>query len=58
MWSWASLLSMKINENCEICYQIICKRCGWKACEGDVLKIQKGEMTVCPECGWKPGDAI
>jgi hypothetical protein len=42
------------EENCDICYKIICKQCGWTASDEEVMKIQKGEITECPECGWKP----
>ncbi len=49
---------MKKEKDCEICYRILCKRCGWVAFEDDVIKIQKGEITACPECGWKPGDTV
>jgi NAD-dependent SIR2 family protein deacetylase len=45
----------KMNkQDCETCYKIICKQCGWVASDEEVLKIQRGEMTVCPECGWSP----
>lgn len=43
----------KIQE-CEICYKIVCKRCGWEAFDEEVEKIQKGYITACPECGWSP----
>jgi hypothetical protein len=42
------------KENCDICYKIICKQCGWEASDEDVLQIQKGQITACPECGWEP----
>jgi hypothetical protein len=42
------------DKDCDICYKIICKQCGWVASEADVLKIQKSEITACPECGWMP----
>jgi len=41
-------------KDCEICYKIICKQCGWEANDEEVLKIQKGIITACPECGWEP----
>ena len=49
---------MKDKQNCEICYRIICKQCGWVASDYDVSKIQKGELSACPTCGWKPGDTV
>jgi hypothetical protein len=51
------MLSME-EKNCDICYRIICKRCGWVASAEEVSDIQCGRMTACPECGWKPGDLI
>jgi len=42
------------EKDCDICYKIICKQCGWEACDAEVLAIQKGEITACPDCGWKP----
>lgn len=49
---------MKQEKDCLVCYQIICRQCGWEADDEAVLLIQKEEMTVCPECGWKPGDTV
>lgn len=54
----AKIIFMKKRKDCDICYQIVCKRCGWKADEDAVLQIQKGEMTACPKCGWRPGDTV
>lgn len=42
------------NQNCDICYKIICRKCGWEASSEEVLQIQKEELTACPLCGWKP----
>jgi hypothetical protein len=42
------------NKSCEICYKIICNKCGWEADDEAVLEIQKGNITACPECGWTP----
>lgn len=47
---------MKNTNDCDICYKIICRQCGWEADDGAVLQIQKGEMTACPLCGWQPGE--
>lgn len=43
------------ENNCTICYKIICKQCGWEADEEAVLQIQCEELTACPVCGWSPG---
>jgi len=45
---------MKNEQDCEICYKIICKGCGWTATDDEVRQIQKGIITACPECGWAP----
>lgn len=47
-----------IDQTCETCYQIACKKCDWVASDEEVELIQKGEMTACPKCGWKPGDRV
>lgn len=44
------------TKDCDICYQITCKKCKWVAGMEEVEKIQKGELTACPMCGWKPGE--
>ena len=43
-----------MDQDCQICYRIICRGCGWTAGDEDVRCIQRGEMTACPECGWMP----
>lgn len=43
-------------KDCEVCYKIICRSCGWEATDSDVLLIQGGMMTKCPDCGWMPGN--
>lgn len=47
-------MSMKQEENCDVCYQIRCCECGWMPSEEEVTQIQCGAMTACPVCGWKP----
>jgi hypothetical protein len=49
---------MKQENNCEECFRIICKRCGWVASDEAVSQIQCGKLTACPECGWKPKDEM
>ncbi len=44
--------------DCDICYKIVCKGCGWTASPRDVLLIQSGRMKECPDCGWMPGDIM
>lgn len=45
---------MKEEKQCIECYKIRCKQCGWEACDADVKRIQKKELTACPVCGWRP----
>jgi DNA-directed RNA polymerase subunit RPC12/RpoP len=40
--------------NCEICYKIVCRKCGWEPDDMEVSLIQKEELTACPLCGWMP----
>jgi hypothetical protein len=47
-------IDMELNQDCAVCYKIICKGCGWEASDRDVSAIQMGKITACPECGWKP----
>jgi len=51
-------MESKEKQDCAVCYQIICKRCGWVASDEAVLQIQRSELTACPDCGWKPGDTL
>lgn len=44
--------------DCDICYKIVCKGCGWTASPRDLLLIQTGRMKECPDCGWMPGDIV
>lgn len=43
-----------LNSNCEVCFKIICKLCGWEADKNEVEAIQSGVLENCPECGWNP----
>lgn len=36
------------------CPEIKCKKCPWKANEGEVKQINNRKLTKCPKCGWKP----
>lgn len=42
------------DTNCEVCFKIICKSCGWEPNKKEVEAIQSGVLTNCPECGWSP----
>jgi hypothetical protein len=49
---------MKSKNECQVCYKITCKQCGWEATDEDVIKIQKAQLTACPLCDWKPGTPV
>lgn len=42
------------QENCEECFKIKCKNCGWEASEREVQKVQSGKLKTCPDCGASP----
>ena len=46
------------QEDCKICYQIKCKKCGWIASDEEVALIQEQKLTTCPKCGWNPSDKL
>lgn len=46
--------AVNMQENCEVCYQIKCKNCGWEPDEVQVEKVLKGELKICPDCGASP----
>lgn len=47
-----------IKDNCDVCYKIICRGCGWEPNEVEVKLIEREVLTSCPDCGWKPGDYV
>ncbi len=49
---------IKIMNDCDKCYRIICRSCQWEAVDADVIAIKIGSLTNCPNCGWKPGELI
>ena len=40
----------KQNKDCEDCYRIKCKNCGWEPDEFELNKVQNGSLTSCPDC--------
>jgi DNA-directed RNA polymerase subunit RPC12/RpoP len=42
----------KVQEDCEICFKIKCKKCGWEPDGTQLEKIMAGKLTVCPDCGF------
>jgi hypothetical protein len=43
------------QEECEVCFKIVCRQCKWEPNEKELLLIQQGKLTACPVCGWVPG---
>jgi uncharacterized protein YhbP (UPF0306 family) len=41
---------MDKKRDCDTCYKIFCKRCGWEADEFAASEIKVGELTACPKC--------
>jgi len=41
-------------EDCELCYKIKCRGCGWEPDEIQLSKVLNSEITVCPTCGRAP----
>lgn len=42
---------MEKEKNCEICYKIKCKNCGWEPNEIELSQVLSGKLTKCPDCG-------
>ncbi len=45
------------KNNCDICYKIICKGCGWEPDLDQLALIQKEGLTSCSQCDWSPKTA-
>ncbi len=45
---------MKDEQDCKVCYKIICRQCQWEASNDDIVRILKREIIACPGCGWSP----
>ena len=41
-------------QNCEECYKIKCRSCGWEPDDIQLAKVINGEIKVCPTCGKAP----
>lgn len=39
------------KEDCEICYKIKCKNCGWEPNAKELPQVASGKLTNCPDCG-------
>lgn len=42
------------KNSCEICYKIVCRKCGWEPNDNEVSLIQSGVIEACIVCGWSP----
>ncbi len=39
------------NKNCEECFKIKCRNCGWEPSAKELILINKGKLNSCPLCG-------
>jgi hypothetical protein len=39
------------EEDCETCYKIKCKNCGWEPDARELPKVLSGKLSQCPNCG-------
>jgi hypothetical protein len=42
------------TQDCEACYKIKCKNCGWEPNDIQLSKVLNNEITICPDCGRAP----
>lgn len=43
--------AQQIIEDCEVCFAIKCKNCGWEPDELELAQVQSGTLIKCPDCG-------
>lgn len=45
--------SLVINDvkDCEECYKIKCRNCGWEPNNEELMLVNSGKLTSCPSCG-------
>ncbi len=39
------------DKDCEDCYKIKCKNCGWEPDEIEFKEVMAGRLNICPDCG-------
>lgn len=42
---------MNKERDCEDCFKIKCKNCGWEPSEEEYQQIVQGNLKACPVCG-------
>ncbi len=42
---------MEREKECEICFKIKCKNCGWEPSDAEYAMVASGKLTSCPACG-------
>ena len=47
-----------MQENCDICCRVKCKRCGWIASNEEAILVAREVITVCSICGWSPREDV
>jgi hypothetical protein len=40
------------KKDCEICFKIKCKNCGWEPDEAELEEVMTGKLNICPGCGF------
>jgi hypothetical protein len=43
-----------MEEECQDCYKIKCRRCGWEPNSHELELVQSEVLTNCPICAWSP----
>lgn len=39
------------TQDCQDCFKIKCRNCGWEPNSKELKLINKGTLTACPMCG-------
>ena len=45
-----NIKTKQIQEDCEICYKIKCKHCGWEPDSKELPEVLSGKLVNCPDC--------
>ena len=40
------------EKDCEKCFKIKCKNCGWEPDGEELKEIMIGKLSICPDCGF------
>ncbi len=42
---------MEDKKDCEECFKIKCRNCGWEPKKKELPLVLNGKLTACPDCG-------